>query len=231
MITAWFAQPAVARWWNQPVTLAEVTAKYQPRISGREPTQMWIIEIDGAAAGLGQTYRHVDYPEHDAAILERSVLWVGGHYISVAKEPTPCADFIVADTETPAGILFAAGAISVRGARGSYTPQPPPSHPEVQAMTEQYEPIDPYANPIDDDTAAAMVAESKALYEIVQDASKWDGYIEEQVDDLRFAHELLGLDPPTAAEEAQRRAEAREFLEIELDEPLRSAYWIPVEFW
>ena len=33
-------------------------------------------------------------------------------------------------------------------------------------MTEQYEPIDPYANPIDDDTAAAMVAESKALYEI-----------------------------------------------------------------
>ena len=51
-------------------------------------------------------------------------------------------------------------------------------------MTEQYEPIDPYANPIDDDTAAAMVAESKALYEIVQDASKWDGYIEDQVDDL-----------------------------------------------
>ena len=41
----------------------------------------------------------------------------------------------------------------------------------------------------------------------------------------------MGLDPPTAAEEAQRRAEAREFLEIELDEPFQSAYWIPVEFW
>ena len=61
-------------------------------------------------------------PEHDAAILERSVLWVGGHYISVATEPSPCSDFIVADTETPEGILFAAGAISLRGARGSYTP-------------------------------------------------------------------------------------------------------------
>ena len=98
-------------------------------------------------------------------------------------------------------------------------------------MTDGYEPIDPYANPIDDDTAAAMVAESKALYEIVQDASRWDEYIEEQVDDLRFAHELMGLDPPTPDEEARRRAEAREFLEAELAEPFQSAYWIPVEFW
>ena len=98
-------------------------------------------------------------------------------------------------------------------------------------MTKQYEPIDPYANPIDDDTAAAMVAESKALYEIVQDASKWDGYIEDQVDDLRRAHRRLRRDPPTPDEEAQRRAEAREFLENELAEPFQSAYWIPVEFW
>lgn len=98
-------------------------------------------------------------------------------------------------------------------------------------MTEQYEPLDPYANPIDDDSAAAMVAEAKALYEIVQDESRWTAYIDDQVEDLRLAHELLQRDPPTAAQEAQRRAEAREFLEAERAEPFQSAYWIPVEFW
>lgn len=61
-------------------------------------------------------------PTHDAAILERSVLWVGGHYISVAEEPSPCSDFILADTETRDGVLFAAGAISTRSARNTSKP-------------------------------------------------------------------------------------------------------------
>ena len=67
-LVAWFAEPAVARWWNEPPDLASVRAKYAPRIAGQVPTQMWIVEIDRSDAGLLQSYRHVDHPEHDAAV-------------------------------------------------------------------------------------------------------------------------------------------------------------------
>src|SRR4051812_3363334 len=68
MIPEWFTQPAVAQWWNQPVALDAVRAKYQPRIDGSETTLMWIVELNGTPGGLVQTYRHADYPEHDQAV-------------------------------------------------------------------------------------------------------------------------------------------------------------------
>lgn len=67
-LCAWFAEPEIARWWNMPATLDAVSAKYQPRIDGIEPTRMWILEVDGIAAGLLQSYRHVDHSLHDAAV-------------------------------------------------------------------------------------------------------------------------------------------------------------------
>ena len=71
----WFADPVVERWWHQPADLDSVIAKYAARIAGTgDPTEMWIVEIDGEPAGLLQCYRHRDYPEHDAAIgIERAV--------------------------------------------------------------------------------------------------------------------------------------------------------------
>lgn len=67
-IVEWFAEPDVATWWNQPAEIGSVRAKYLPRIEGREPTHMWIAEIDDRAAGLFQSYLHVDYPEHNACV-------------------------------------------------------------------------------------------------------------------------------------------------------------------
>jgi len=96
---------------------------------------------------------------------------------------------------------------------------------------ERPEPFDPYANPISDDDEAEMVAEARALHEIVQDESRWDAYIEGWVQDRRAGHRRLGLPAPTAAEEEIERALAREFFENERAEPFQSAYWIPVEFW
>jgi aminoglycoside 6'-N-acetyltransferase len=64
----WFAEPEIAMWWNQPAEIDSVRAKYLPRIEQREPTQMWIAEIDEDAAGLLQSYLHVDYPEHDQCV-------------------------------------------------------------------------------------------------------------------------------------------------------------------
>ncbi|MEM8621019.1 MAG: GNAT family N-acetyltransferase [Actinomycetota bacterium] len=68
MLVDWFADPAIARWWNQPAEIDAVRAKYLPRIEGREPTEMWVPEVDAVAAGLFQCYRHEDHNEHDAAV-------------------------------------------------------------------------------------------------------------------------------------------------------------------
>jgi len=69
ILLEWFADPVVARWWNQPAELDSVSAKYLPRIDGTgDPTSMWIAEVDGEPAGLLQHYRHTDYSAHDAAV-------------------------------------------------------------------------------------------------------------------------------------------------------------------
>jgi aminoglycoside 6'-N-acetyltransferase len=45
-----------------------VEEKYGPRVDGNDPTHMWVVEIDRAPAGLLQSYRHRDYPDHDASV-------------------------------------------------------------------------------------------------------------------------------------------------------------------
>lgn len=66
-LVGWFAQPEIARWWNQPATLDAVAAKYGPRVSNREATRMWIAVIETVPSGLLQSYRHADYPNHETA--------------------------------------------------------------------------------------------------------------------------------------------------------------------
>ena len=69
LLVEWFADPAVARWWNQPAELDSVTAKYLPRIDGSgDETEMWIGQIDGASAALLQSYAHSDHSAHDVAV-------------------------------------------------------------------------------------------------------------------------------------------------------------------
>ncbi len=67
-LVKWFAEPEIARWWNQPAEIDSVRAKYPPRIEQHEPTQMWIAEISGEDGGLLQSYLPVDYPEHDECV-------------------------------------------------------------------------------------------------------------------------------------------------------------------
>ena len=69
LLVEWFADPVVATWWDQPAEIESVRSKYLPRIDGTGgPTLMWIAEIDGAAAGLFQSYLHTDHSEHDIAV-------------------------------------------------------------------------------------------------------------------------------------------------------------------
>jgi aminoglycoside 6'-N-acetyltransferase len=65
--------PLMAEWLNrqhlrrfyqhEPITLAEVAAKYGPRIRGEEYVHSWLALMDAAPFGYLQCYRNVDEPE------------------------------------------------------------------------------------------------------------------------------------------------------------------------
>jgi aminoglycoside 6'-N-acetyltransferase len=68
LLSRWESAPHVARWWQEPSDLASVVEKYTPRIEGRDPTEMFVIEVDGDPAGMVQRYRHRDDEAWDRAI-------------------------------------------------------------------------------------------------------------------------------------------------------------------
>jgi tRNA pseudouridine32 synthase / 23S rRNA pseudouridine746 synthase len=68
LLQRWLAAPHVAPWWRLPYDAASLETHYGPRIDGREPTFVFVIEINDSPAGWIQWYRWVDYPEHAARI-------------------------------------------------------------------------------------------------------------------------------------------------------------------
>jgi aminoglycoside 6'-N-acetyltransferase len=63
LVVEWLARPHVDRWWHEAFDLAEVRAKYLPRLAGDEPTFMLTVLLDGAPIGLAQWYRWDDWAE------------------------------------------------------------------------------------------------------------------------------------------------------------------------
>jgi RimJ/RimL family protein N-acetyltransferase len=68
LLHGWLQREHVARWWNERSTYDEVERHYLPAIEGREPTDHYLILLDGEPAGFIQTYLVSDYPEHAAQI-------------------------------------------------------------------------------------------------------------------------------------------------------------------
>jgi aminoglycoside 6'-N-acetyltransferase len=60
----WLAAPHVAVWWNEPFDLASLEARYGPRIDGREPVQVYLIQFERVPIGWIQWYRWRDFPAH-----------------------------------------------------------------------------------------------------------------------------------------------------------------------
>ena len=70
LLAGWLARPHVARWWREDPGLAAVEARYSPILDGRDPTELFVLEADGAPAGLFQRYLAADYPQWAAALHE-----------------------------------------------------------------------------------------------------------------------------------------------------------------
>jgi aminoglycoside 6'-N-acetyltransferase len=64
----WLEQPHVRRWWRDPEGYDEVVAHYLPSIEGTDPSEHYVIVVDGRDVGMIETYLVSDYPEYDALV-------------------------------------------------------------------------------------------------------------------------------------------------------------------
>ena len=64
----WLQRPHVKRWWRDRETYEQVEAHYLPSIEGREPSDHYLIELDGRPVGVIQTYLVCDHPEWAAIV-------------------------------------------------------------------------------------------------------------------------------------------------------------------
>lgn len=69
LLVRWLRAEHVRRWWHhsREPTQERVAATYGPRVDGRTPTRMWVVEVNGRSIGFVQDYRISDYP--DVALL------------------------------------------------------------------------------------------------------------------------------------------------------------------
>lgn len=64
----WLLEPHVRRWWNDDPSEADypdgTLAEWRAAIRGEDPTDMFVIKMDGTPIGAIQSYRVGDYPEY-----------------------------------------------------------------------------------------------------------------------------------------------------------------------
>jgi len=64
----WMREPHVAQWWRDVSDPAALEADYGPAIDGVDPTELFIVEVDGAPIGFIQRYENDDYPDWKHAL-------------------------------------------------------------------------------------------------------------------------------------------------------------------
>lgn len=66
----WLYTPHVAKWWwtDQAPSAEALEEKYLPRITGKDPTDCYVIIENGRDIGYIQTYVIADHPEYDELV-------------------------------------------------------------------------------------------------------------------------------------------------------------------
>lgn len=64
LLWEWLQRPHVARWYRDHGTYEQVVAHYLPAIEGTDPTDHYMVVLDGAPVGMLQTYVVADYPDY-----------------------------------------------------------------------------------------------------------------------------------------------------------------------
>jgi RimJ/RimL family protein N-acetyltransferase len=68
VLHAWLQRPHVRRWWSEHETYEDVVEHYSPAIEGRDPTDLYLVLLDGREIGFIETYLVADYPEYASLI-------------------------------------------------------------------------------------------------------------------------------------------------------------------
>jgi aminoglycoside 6'-N-acetyltransferase len=77
VIATWLARPHVRRWWRQPSDLASVEEDFGTLLDGSDPTEGFIVHLDGRPIGYLQRGLIDDDPDTQHAI-RRSLGDAGG---------------------------------------------------------------------------------------------------------------------------------------------------------
>ena len=65
-IEEWLRREHVARWWRDDI--GESIAEYRRALEGSEPTDHYLVQVDGRPVGMIQTYLVSDYPEWEDVV-------------------------------------------------------------------------------------------------------------------------------------------------------------------
>ncbi|MGA3218589.1 MAG: GNAT family N-acetyltransferase [Acidimicrobiales bacterium] len=64
----WFSRPHVKAWWSEEADLASIEGRYGPAVDGTDPTEVFVVEVDGQPAGMAQRYRLEDNANWEASL-------------------------------------------------------------------------------------------------------------------------------------------------------------------
>jgi aminoglycoside 6'-N-acetyltransferase len=68
LLGRWLARPHVQRWWREPSDPAAVEAAYGPLLDGTDPTEGYVVVLDGRPVGFVQRYRVDAHPGWAATV-------------------------------------------------------------------------------------------------------------------------------------------------------------------
>lgn len=97
LVSDWLAAPHVSAWWRASPDLAVVRDKYERRVTGVEPVEVFVVEDNDLAIGLIQRYRLADFPE-----WERNPDWKRAVETGAVPRPSIGLDYLIG-SETHVG--------------------------------------------------------------------------------------------------------------------------------
>jgi len=68
LLFEWVHREHVKPWWRPEETFDEFAREYVDAVEGRDPTDVYVIELDGRSIGAIQTYVVADHPEWEALL-------------------------------------------------------------------------------------------------------------------------------------------------------------------
>jgi aminoglycoside 6'-N-acetyltransferase len=66
LVAEWLSREHVRRWWRDPIE--ESLAEYEAAIEGKDPTDHYLIVVNGRAVGMIQTYLVSDNPDWEQIV-------------------------------------------------------------------------------------------------------------------------------------------------------------------